>query len=88
VRANVPVSSDTLNARNVETKQSLRIVDVLENDALIAQSASRGTHLHRRLHEAFDDHPLVGPPAARPANEINVYETDRQPAHIRRNSCD
>ena len=26
----------------------------------VAQSAARGTHLHRRLREAFDDHPLVG----------------------------
>ena len=39
---------------------ALANLDVLENDGLVAQAAARGTHLHRRLHEAFDDHPLVG----------------------------
>jgi L-2,4-diaminobutyrate transaminase len=50
----------TYTAHPLAAAAALANLDVLENDALIAQSASRGTHLHRRLHEAFDDHPLVG----------------------------
>ena len=33
---------------------------MIENDGLVEQAAARGVHLHGRLHEAFDDHPIVG----------------------------
>jgi L-2,4-diaminobutyrate transaminase len=35
-------------------------LDLIENDGLIAQAAERGSQMHSLLHEAFDDHPLVG----------------------------
>jgi L-2,4-diaminobutyrate transaminase len=33
---------------------------VIEREGLVAQAGVRGERLQMRLHEAFDDHPLVG----------------------------
>jgi L-2,4-diaminobutyrate transaminase len=35
-------------------------LDLIENENLVAQAASRGEFLHRRLQEELADHPLVG----------------------------
>jgi len=50
----------TYTAHPMAAAAALANLDVLENERLFDQAASRGAHLHRRLHEAFDDHPLVG----------------------------
>jgi len=50
----------TYTAHPLAAAAALANLDVLENDGLVEQAAARGAHLHRRLHEAFDDHPLVG----------------------------
>ena len=50
----------TYTAHPLAAAAALANLDVLENDRLVEQAAARGAHLHRRLHEAFDDHPIVG----------------------------
>ncbi len=50
----------TYTAHPLAAAAALANLDVLENDGLVEQAAARGAHLHQRLHEAFDDHPIVG----------------------------
>jgi L-2,4-diaminobutyrate transaminase len=50
----------TYTAHPLAAAAALANLAVLENDGLVAQADARGSYLHRRLHEAFDDHPLVG----------------------------
>jgi L-2,4-diaminobutyrate transaminase len=50
----------TYTAHPLAAAAALANLDVLENDGLIEQAAARGAYLHDRLHEAFDDHPIVG----------------------------
>jgi L-2,4-diaminobutyrate transaminase len=50
----------TYTAHPLAAAAGLASLDVLERDGLVEQAASRGEHLHRRLHEAFDGHPIVG----------------------------
>ena len=50
----------TYTAHPLAAAAALANLAVLENDGLVEQAAARGAHLHRRLHEAFDGHPLVG----------------------------
>jgi L-2,4-diaminobutyrate transaminase len=50
----------TYTAHPLAAAAALANLDVLENDGLVEQAAERGAYLHDRLHEAFDDHPIVG----------------------------
>jgi len=50
----------TYTAHPLAAAAALANLDVLENERLFEQAAARGEHLHRRLHEAFDGHPIVG----------------------------
>ena len=50
----------TYTAHPVAAAAALENLDIIERDGLVAQAAARGARLHERLHEAFDDHPLVG----------------------------
>jgi L-2,4-diaminobutyrate transaminase len=50
----------TYTAHPLAAAAALANLDVLENDGLVEQAAARGAYLHDRLHEAFDDHPIVG----------------------------
>ena len=50
----------TYTAHPLAAAAALANLDVIERDGLFVQAAARGQHLHRRLHDAFDDHPLVG----------------------------
>jgi L-2,4-diaminobutyrate transaminase len=50
----------TYTAHPLAAAAALANLDVLENDGLVEQAATRGAYLHGCLHEAFDDHPIVG----------------------------
>ena len=50
----------TYSAHPLAAAAALANLAVIEHDGLVGQAAARGAHLHRRLHEAFDDHPIVG----------------------------
>lgn len=50
----------TYSAHPLAAAAALANLQLIEEGGLIAQAASRGAHLHRRLQEAFADHPLVG----------------------------
>jgi len=50
----------TYTAHPVAAAAALANLDIIERDGLIEQAAARGMVLQARLHEAFDDHPLVG----------------------------
>jgi L-2,4-diaminobutyrate transaminase len=50
----------TYTAHPLAAAAAIANLDVLENDGLVGQAAARGAYLHDRLHEAFDDHPIVG----------------------------
>jgi len=50
----------TYTAHPVAAAAALENLDIIERDGLVEQAAARGEHLQARLHEAFDDHPIVG----------------------------
>ena len=50
----------TYTAHPLAAAAALANLDVIERDGLVEQAAVRGAYLQQRLHEAFDDHPLVG----------------------------
>ena len=50
----------TYTSHPIAAAAALANLDLIEHDGLVEQAAARGDHLHRRLHEAFDDHPIVG----------------------------
>jgi L-2,4-diaminobutyrate transaminase len=50
----------TYSAHPLAAAAGLATLDVLERDGLVEQAGARGEHMHRRLREAFADHPLVG----------------------------
>lgn len=50
----------TYSAHPLAAAAAMANLDVIERDGLIAQAAARGERLRAALHEAFDDHPLVG----------------------------
>ncbi|MFO0335768.1 MAG: aminotransferase class III-fold pyridoxal phosphate-dependent enzyme, partial [Pseudomonadota bacterium] len=50
----------TYSSHPIGAAVALANLDLLEREDLIGQAGRRGLHLHRRLREAFDDHPLVG----------------------------
>src|SRR3954454_19859031 len=50
----------TYTAHPVAAAAALANLDIIEHDGLVEQAAARGARLHAQLHEAFDDHPLVG----------------------------
>ena len=50
----------TYTAHPVAAAAALENLDIIDRDGLVEQAAARGARLQARLHEAFDDHPLVG----------------------------
>ncbi len=50
----------TYSAHPLAAAAALANLQLIEEGGLIEQAAARGAHLHRRLQEAFADHPLVG----------------------------
>lgn len=50
----------TYTAHPVAAAAALENLDIIERDGLVEQAAARGARLQARLHEAFDDHPIVG----------------------------
>jgi L-2,4-diaminobutyrate transaminase len=50
----------TYTAHPVAAAAALANLDILEREGLVEQAAKRGAHMRERLHESFDDHPLVG----------------------------
>ncbi len=50
----------TYTAHPLAAAAGLANLEVIESDGLIEQAAARGAHLHKRLHEAFGGHPIVG----------------------------
>jgi len=50
----------TYTSHPIGAATALANLDVLESENLVAQAGERGLHLHKRLQEAFADHPLVG----------------------------
>jgi L-2,4-diaminobutyrate transaminase len=49
----------TYSAHPMAAAAALANLDLLEREDLVAQAASRGEFMHRKLHEAFDGHPIV-----------------------------
>lgn len=49
----------TYSAHPLAAAAAMTNLDIIERDGLVAQAKARGDHLHARLHEAFDGHPLV-----------------------------
>lgn len=50
----------TYSSHPIGAAVGLANLDLLERDDLVAQAGRRGDYLHRRLRDAFADHPLVG----------------------------
>jgi len=50
----------TYSAHPLAAAAALANLQLIEEGGLVAQAASRGAHMHRRLREAFAGHPLVG----------------------------
>jgi L-2,4-diaminobutyrate transaminase len=50
----------TYTAHPVAAAAALENLDIVERDGLVDRAAARGARLQERLHQAFDDHPLVG----------------------------
>jgi L-2,4-diaminobutyrate transaminase len=50
----------TYSSHPIGAAVALANLDLLDRDNLVDQAGMRGAHLHRKLQEAFRDHPLVG----------------------------
>ena len=50
----------TYTAHPLAAAAALTNLGILEREGLVEQAAKRGAYLRERLHERFDDHPLVG----------------------------
>jgi L-2,4-diaminobutyrate transaminase len=50
----------TYTAHPLAAAAALANLGIIERDGLVEQAAKRGVYLRERLHERFDDHPLVG----------------------------
>jgi L-2,4-diaminobutyrate transaminase len=50
----------TYSAHPLAAAVAMTNLDLIEDEGLVAQAGARGALLHELLHEAFDDHPLVG----------------------------
>ncbi|MDJ0940422.1 MAG: aminotransferase [Woeseiaceae bacterium] len=50
----------TYSAHPIGAATALANLDIIENEGLVEAAAVRGEHLHKRLQEAFGEHPLVG----------------------------
>jgi L-2,4-diaminobutyrate transaminase len=50
----------TYSAHPLAAAAALANLDIIENDGLVAQAGARGAFMHRKLQQAFADHPLVG----------------------------
>jgi len=50
----------TYTAHPLAAAAALTNLGILEREGLVEQAAKRGAYLRGRLHESFDDHPLVG----------------------------
>lgn len=50
----------TYSAHPLAAAAALANLGIIERDGLVEQAAKRGVYLRERLHERFDDHPLVG----------------------------
>ncbi|MEV7429458.1 MULTISPECIES: aminotransferase [unclassified Nocardioides] len=50
----------TYSAHPLAATAALTNLDIIERDGLMGQAKARGDHLHARLREAFEGHPLVG----------------------------
>ncbi|WP_210490897.1 aminotransferase [Microvirga antarctica] len=50
----------TYTAHPLAAAVALANLDIIENDNLVANAATTGAYMHKRLHEAFGQHPLVG----------------------------
>ena len=49
----------TYTAHPVGAATALANLDIIDNEDLVGAAAKQGEHLHKRLNEAFADHPLV-----------------------------
>ena len=49
----------TYTAHPVGAATALANLDIIDNEGLVGAAAKQGEHLHKRLNEAFADHPLV-----------------------------
>lgn len=50
----------TYSAHPLAAAVAMANLDVIENEGLVVRAVERGAQMHALLHEAFDDHPLVG----------------------------
>lgn len=50
----------TYSAHPLAATAALTNLDIIERDGLMGQAKARGDHLHQRLRDAFEGHPLVG----------------------------
>lgn len=50
----------TYSAHPTGAAAAMANLDIIENEGLVAASASQGAYLHERLQDCFADHPLVG----------------------------
>jgi L-2,4-diaminobutyrate transaminase len=55
-------------------------LDLIENEGLIDAAATRGAQLQALLHEAFDEHPLVGEVRGTALIAALEFVADRDPA--------
>jgi len=55
-------------------------LDLIEEEGLVAQAASRGAFMHERFQEAFADHPLVGEIRGHALIGALEFVADRSPA--------
>ncbi len=50
----------TYSAHPLAAAVAMTNLDLIENEGLVVRAAERGALMNALLHEAFDDHPLVG----------------------------
>ena len=50
----------TYTAHPVAAAAALENLDIIERDGLVEQVRAQGARLQKQLHDAFDDHPIVG----------------------------
>lgn len=50
----------TYSSHPLAARAALTNLDIIERDGLVKQAGTRGEYLQKRMHQEFDNHPLVG----------------------------
>lgn len=70
----------TYSAHPLAAAAALTNLNIIERDNLIEQAAQRGRYMHALLHDAFDEHPLVGEVRGQGLIGAVEFVANREPA--------